>query len=352
MGFRRRKSEGFNIAFLDVMSCGLGAIILIFMLVKFKTELPEDLSGNLSVELSQLQSQNTQTRRGVEKLHTRTSEHSTAVKQLNAQLRGLQNQIATQKLSNQSLEKQLSDLRKREIPTRRTTPAPVPISGKRLQDYLLGLKVEGEKIVILIDSSASMMDERLIDVIKYKISSSAKRIKAPKWERTKRIVEWLVARIPSGSQYKVIRFAGEAKMISGTNWRKGADLSDATAIKVALSKTVPGGGTNLDAAMKIMRQEAKGFTDVYVITDGLPTKGNIKLSRFFSGCASITGRGTTISGECRIKLLERIVSDYKEHAKINVILLPLEGDPFASSAFWNWTAKTQGVLISPEASWP
>ena len=31
---RHRKSEGFNLAFLDIMACGLGAVILVFMLVK------------------------------------------------------------------------------------------------------------------------------------------------------------------------------------------------------------------------------------------------------------------------------------------------------------------------------
>ncbi|MEO1925140.1 MAG: VWA domain-containing protein, partial [Gammaproteobacteria bacterium] len=31
---QRKKTEGFNLAFLDIMSCGLGAIILVFMLVK------------------------------------------------------------------------------------------------------------------------------------------------------------------------------------------------------------------------------------------------------------------------------------------------------------------------------
>ncbi|RLA22020.1 MAG: VWA domain-containing protein, partial [Gammaproteobacteria bacterium] len=34
----RRKTEGFNLAFLDIMSCGLGAIILVFMLVKYNAE--------------------------------------------------------------------------------------------------------------------------------------------------------------------------------------------------------------------------------------------------------------------------------------------------------------------------
>lgn len=40
---KRRKSEGFNLAFLDIMSCGLGAVVLVFMLVKHNV-------GNVPVE--------------------------------------------------------------------------------------------------------------------------------------------------------------------------------------------------------------------------------------------------------------------------------------------------------------
>ena len=39
-------------------------------------------------------------------------------------------------------------------------------------------------------------------------------------------------------------------------------------------------------------------------------------------------------------------------AKINVILLPLEGDPQASSNFWKLTAKNNGLLFVPSKDWP
>ena len=44
---QRKKSEGFNLAFIDIMSCGLGAIILVFMLVKHNV-------NDSSVELENL----------------------------------------------------------------------------------------------------------------------------------------------------------------------------------------------------------------------------------------------------------------------------------------------------------
>ena len=37
----RKAEDGFNLAFLDVMACGLGAVILIFILVDFKAFTPD-----------------------------------------------------------------------------------------------------------------------------------------------------------------------------------------------------------------------------------------------------------------------------------------------------------------------
>ena len=348
----KRKAAGFNVAFLDVMSCGLGAVILVFMLVKFKVESPEIQSSALNAELVELQDKNQKTSQSSDRLKTQMSTLNANLAGLVARFKSIQNRIATQKSVNESLKKQIADLKKEEVSPQSSAPAPIPVSGKRLQDYFLGLKVEGRKIVMLIDSSASMMDERLVDIIKYKVSSPAQRIKAPKWERTRRIVEWLVARTPPESEYMVIRFAEDAKVVGGGGWKKGADPADAVAVTQGFSKIIPGGGTNLGIAVEAMRRKAKGFTDVYIVTDGLPTQSSKKLSSLFAGCSSIVGRGTTISGECRVKLFKQVISDYKESAKVNLVLLPLEGDPFASAAFWQWASRTKGMLISPETSWP
>ncbi len=349
MTHRARKTAGINVAFIDVMSCGLGALMLILILAKYKTELPEDQSNALDAELAQLQGQNQKKGQSVDELQAQISARNADLAGLVGRLQSVRDDVAAQKALNESLRKQAGDL---EEQAAAQNPAPIPISGERLQNYLLGLRVEGEKIVMLIDSSASMADERLIDIIKYKVSSRAKRSRAPKWRRTKRIADWLVAQVPAGSDYMVVGFAEKAAAVGGSGWKKGADVADAAAVKTALGKVIPEGGTNLGAAIAALRHQAAGFTDVYIVTDGLPTRGDKKLSSFFSGCASIVGRSASISGECRAKLLEKIVSDYTAPAKVNVILLPLEGDPLASSAFWRWTSSTRGLLISPEASWP
>ena len=42
----------------------------------------------------------------------------------------------------------------------------IKIENKGEENYILGLKVEGRKIIILLDASASMTNEKLIDIIK------------------------------------------------------------------------------------------------------------------------------------------------------------------------------------------
>ena len=50
----RKAEDGFNLAFLDVMACGLGAVILIFILVDFKafTPTPTEEKEKLEQELA------------------------------------------------------------------------------------------------------------------------------------------------------------------------------------------------------------------------------------------------------------------------------------------------------------
>jgi hypothetical protein len=37
---------------------------------------------------------------------------------------------------------------------------------------------------------------------------------------------------------------------------------------------------------------------------------------------------------------------------INVILLPMEGDPMAAAAYWRLAQITRGSFLSPSEDWP
>ena len=55
MAHKSRRAEGSNLAFLDIMSCGLGAVILVFMLVKQNiADSPAEID-NLKQDISTLE---------------------------------------------------------------------------------------------------------------------------------------------------------------------------------------------------------------------------------------------------------------------------------------------------------
>src|SRR5690606_30009129 len=93
-------------------------------------------------------------------------------------------------------------------PLRKDDPVESDQGGE--ESYLLGLKVEGQRIAFLIDTSASMTDEKLVDIIGRKIGSDTEKKRGPKWQRTIRIVKWLANRIPRSSNARFVGFNEKA----------------------------------------------------------------------------------------------------------------------------------------------
>jgi hypothetical protein len=60
----------------------------------------------------------------------------------------------------------------------------------------------------------------------------------------------------------------------------------------------------------------------------------------------------TIDGEGRLKLFERALGKLPPGVPVNVILLPMEGDPLAPGAFWTLARRTNGAFLSPARDWP
>ena len=80
--------------------------------------------------------------------------------------------------------------------------------------------------------------------------------------------------------------------------------------------------------------------NVFLVTDGLPTRG------------ARPPRSPTVTGRQRVRLFTDAVRLLPKGMPVNPILLPLEGDPQASSAYWALAAATGGTYMSPSADWP
>ncbi|WDE05849.1 VWA domain-containing protein [Thalassomonas viridans] len=353
----KRKEDGFNLAFLDVMACGLGAVLMILILVKFNANsaIPTDELEKLQQELAAMEDKKSETEQSLDTVNDAIAMESSTIEALKQRIEELKiQQDETRRALNDkvavvaNLEKSIA------AAAPKTADDPIQVAGSGEENYLLGLKVEGKHIGILIDKSASMTEEALVDVIKRKIGNQALRKSGPKWQRTVRVAKWLFARLPQEAKVSVVTFNDTAATL-GPRAIYTAKLSQNLKTLVAEVDSIsPGNGTNLQAGLNAIKKAMPNMTDLYVITDGLPTLGEQSRGlRSFAQCGSFFGRATTISGECRVKLFEHTLKiSAPKDVRTNIILLPLEGDPHAAQAYWTWAASTGGLFISPASTWP
>ena len=347
-------------AFLDVMACGLGAAILLFLIVKHHTEAAVEAhaaeptasetqilaalreEAQALTERIELARRKREARRAQE---ARAASAESAEDAARARLAEIEREVELARARNAALRERVES-----IEPHSAADVVDDVRGGE-ENYLLGMRVEGRRIAILVDRSASMTDERLIDIIARKVRTDAEKRRGPKWRRTLRTARWLLHRLPVGSEVAVIAFNDEAKLLHREGWADGRDRATLQALFDELDRLVPTGATNLEAGLSALGGLSPGATDIYVVTDGLPTQ-SLSSPGLLSGCSkNPTGK---VSGECRKLLFAASLRNAAPPAgrKVHVVLLPLEGDPEAAPAFWNWTARAGGVLLTPARGWP
>ncbi|MDX8392170.1 MAG: VWA domain-containing protein [Mariprofundaceae bacterium] len=325
------------------------------MIVKQNVEQSNAETDHLQTDLTQLEQQDASLHQSIALVHAETLNEIQNISRTQADVAVLKNEAA--KKSDAVTRKKMALSRVQDT----IKNAPKAKQDDVLQDdrggeenYIMGIKVEGRKIVLLVDSSASMTDEKLIHIIRRKNTADSNKKRGPKWQRSKRIVRWLLARAPKSSRVSVVAYNRTAKVLGGADWLNNRDAESMKKLHRDLDKLVPTGPTNLQLGLQ--KAAALKPTDIYLLTDGLPTAGQSRYASLnpFAACSSLLGKSSNISGECRVKLFRQSVHESapKGGVKINVILLPIEGDPQAAPEYWAWSASTGGLLISPALSWP
>ena len=361
----RRKTEVFSLSFLDVIACGFGAIVLFYTILSAQAGVQrqqrnddiqaevdrleeEVLEGykNLVVLRNSLESTNESV--PAEGLAARILEETEQLKQ---QLADAEQDTLSKR---EAIERLKQDLRSLEEGTRRLsagTPSPGQ-PGSRIKgfvgsgdrQYLTGLKVGGERILILVDVSASMMDESVVNVIRLRNMPESRRIAAAKWRRTVATVDWLTAQLPAKAKFQAYAFNTRARALvpgSDGRWLEAGDAQALNDVLRELRRLVPQDGTSLENAFVAVQSLAPRPDNIILITDGLPTQGT-----------SPPAVRRTIDGEGRLKLFERALDRLPAGVPVNVILLPMEGDPLAPGAFWALARRTDGAFMSPARDWP
>ncbi len=336
------------------MSCGLGAVILVFMLVKQKVaEAPAEID-NLKKDISTLEQVRDESQQRLDEIRQTLAKENIDITSMRVKLVAKRADLSEKNANLLSASAGLDTLKKNitkiKVPKKQDV---IESNQVNEEEYLLGLKIEGRKIAILVDVSASMTNQKLIDIIRTKSSSDKTKVNAPKWVRTRRILEWMLARLPKYSDIVVIGFSDKAKQFGGSGWMKASNAGSIKSILNDANATVPQGSTNLQKGLDAVKKFSP--TNLYVITDGLPTKGESRFASLnpFSSCSSLTGSAKTISGECRKRLFRQtIIESGRLGAQVDVLLLPIEGDPEAAYEYWAWASSQGGIMISPAGNWP
>lgn len=353
----------FGLAFLDCISCGFGAAVLLFMLVDH-ARIDRDASSNdeLITRVDALENEVLDDKQSLLAQSAALSRDVTAtqtadrdaerlrqkIEQLRASMPKAEDAATSQDARLRRLEQELLALETRVAAMRAAAQdasanATRTVVGEGQRQYLAGLRVEGRHALILVDASASMLGETIIEAIRRRNMSEAAKLGAPKWKRAVATVDWITARLPPDAQFQVIVFGEKARPVTGTGTGTGWIASDggraADRAMSALRKLAPEGGTSLVNAFGAVRAMSPAPDNVYLITDGLPTQG-------------ATARGGVATGRDRLKYFNEATASLPRGVPVHVVLLPMEGDPRAAAAFWQLARVSRGAFLQPSADWP
>lgn len=354
---RNRSFNPLNLSFLDIMSCGLGAVILIFLILKHGDSLDSDQEKLISFDIDNAKEFINKSLDDINVKNAVISEMQEKLADKNSKIKKIEAEITSQKALKDSIIKENKDIQQINKIKKESIPDIVKISGDGERQYLTGLKIEGKRIVYLFDTSASMLDENIQTIFKLSFLSDEQKSQSKKWVRAQNTLKWLVARLPSKSQFSILSYNVSVKSHTNGAWIKADDKQSVTqALNSALS-ILPHDGTNFEKALlaaKAMRPQPDA---VYIITDGLPTIGEavskFAISLETRNCLKSESRGR-ISPDCRHVLFQKAKDEYLKGNKIktSTILLPLQGDLRAASDYWNLALQSGGTTISPSEDWP
>ncbi len=361
-GAARRGVNPLSLAFLDVMFCGFGAVILIFLILDHaSTTSRSSVSRTLTAEIALLEEEVREGEEGLVRTRNAVSDVDFRMVQTQGmadriqeriddflqELAALENasvasedDIARLRADVESLERELMRLHASALDRQGASVRQFLGEGQR--QYLSGLYLGGQRIAIMVDTSASMLDDTLVNIIRTRNRGEAHRREAPKWRRAVKIVDWISAQLPLTSRYQLYGFGERVTpALAGTKgeWLEVADRDRLEEAVRAVLRTTPDGGTDFGRMFASLAELSPPPDNVFLITDGLPT-------------ADAGGAEGLVTPRDRMALYEDAVEELPEGIPVNVILMPLEGDPSAAAAFWQLAQSTYGAFLSPSADWP
>ena len=364
MARRRRPVELFSMSFLDCMCCGFGAVILFFMIINSHSDVTSDQTKSLQAETDKLEIEVLEGRKNlalartsIQKLETEDDEAKDRISIIMALIAELQAELA--KYDNdtlakiKSIEKLQSDIKSLEEEVKRLLALQKEqdalgqrarsFKGEGDRQYLTGLKLGGDRTLILVDRSASMLHETIVNIIRRRNMSDSQKLLSRKWRQVVASVDWLSSQFKPESEYQIYIFNNVAQpIIKGTDglWLKADDADQLDEAIRKLRRTVPENGTNMYSAFQVIRDMKPRPDNVILLVDSMPTMD-----------AATSSKTVILAGE-RLGLFTAATQLIPSGIPINIMLYPMEGDARASVSFWALALKSRGSFISVSHDWP
>ncbi len=319
----KRSENSFNLSFIDIISCGLGAVVLLLVLIKdspfFDTseikqsEYERKDTSDLEQQISDLREDNDYLGQLIAKRETSLSASDNELEEL------------IQELNDTEVEEIIEEQKNEET-----------------DSFLSSCALERDKSLILLDSSSSMLDYEYVDVIKYKSRSDSQKLSSRKFNLSKDLVTWLIKGADDDIRINIGHFSDEVELFYDDFVKKKEVLNDSSFSK-NLKELVPNGGTNLYDSFKSI--DLKKYNSIFFITDGLPTLGR----------NTQCNKKTLVSSDCRenyfTEAFQYLIKENR-FLQINTLLLYLEGDPKSVLNYGVQSKSSGGCFITIPKNWP
>jgi hypothetical protein len=366
MARRRRNTEVFSLSFLDCICCGFGAVVLFYTIISAQSGLERVRKvDDITADVNKLEEEvlvGTKNlvvlRNTLERTESDTasaSRRATKIVQELAERRDQASIYTEESLARkQRVEELIADIRQQEEANKRLRGAALDTApkGERVKAfrgrgdrrYLTGLQLRGKHVLILVDTSASMLSDDVVEVIKLDAGADPPKRAAAKWRRAVDSVEWLTAQLPAGSKFQVYGFNTRATPViadTAREWLSSSDPKLLNQVVQGLRAKAPKGGTSLVNAFIAARLLSPAPDQVVLLTDGLPTQGSTPPAIV-----------KYVNARARQRLFDEAIKSWSNDIPIDVLLFPMKGDNPAAHSFWRLARRTGGSFVSPSPDWP
>jgi hypothetical protein len=350
---KKRRNIAFSLSFLDIMSCGFGAVTLLFLILRHNaTEIvtPDPRLASevemLQEDIRQAEESKTELLNSLEQLQRELLKAQGASDRVLTDLEEIERSIQSDPKDNiaklrrqvEQLEEQTAEMEELDFGDKVRE-----FLGDGNRQYLTGLKLGGERVIILVDGSASMLADTVVNALRRRNMSDEDKKQSPKWQWTLRTVEWLLAQLPPSSRFQLYIFNTETQpALLGTEgeWLDAADSLVLEQVVEGIRQYSPGNGTSLINAINSINDFEDLPDNMFILTDGLPTQGQAPPKKYM------------VSGQQRRSFFAKALADLPGGMPVNTILFPMEGDPEAAALFWQLGVNSQGAFIAPSRDWP